>query len=277
MQYLITGLNLNIILLFYNSLPIMNKNAITTTSSPKAAQRASRDTSIFVGGIMRTVTEQDIRWYFEQFGPIFSVTLIPDPKNPTMNKGFCFLSFKSEETKEKALHVKDHIFMNRKITCTSLLKGKKLKEEVTKSTQKKLCVKNIPKKMTEVEFKELFSEFGQIHSVYMVMYKNSKSHAHNAYLVYEDDAVFDRLIRMKSVNYKGKILRIERFSKRDSTQDFSEQLKTDLSSVVSQETERSHSMKPTKSHYFHHLKCENRIENEGDSNLRFNPRMTRRL
>lgn len=220
---------------------------------------------------MGTTTEKEIRQYFSQFGPIYSVTVIPNKNNPSLNKGFCFISFKDSETKKKVLGIKNHFFLDRKITCSSLLKGPKLKEEIARNNSKKLCVKNIPKGMTESEFQTFFSTFGAIHSHYLVTYKNSKVPTHNGYLVFKDNEVFNRLLDLKFVSYHDTWMKIERYSKKESRFEFSENQKTDLSEE-SLELDVNHNVKPTRKQYRREDQCD-APQSHHFSNLRFNIRV----
>ncbi len=242
-----------------------------TSTQATPAVRKNRDTSIFVGGIMGTTTEKEIRQYFSQFGPIYSVTVIPNKTNPSLNKGFCFISFKDSDTKKRALSVKNHFFLDRKITCSSLLKGPKLKEEIARNNSKKLCIKNVPKGMTEADFQTFFSTFGAIHSHYLVTYKNSKVPTHNGYLVFKDNEVFHRLLDLKFVSYQDTWMKIERYSKKESRFEFSENQKTDLSEE-SLELEVNHSVKPTRK-LFQREETNGAHSGHHFSNLRFNLRV----
>lgn len=242
-----------------------------TQAQATSAARKNRDTSIFVGGIMGTTTEKEIRQYFSQFGPIYSVTVIPNKNNPALNKGFCFISFKDSDTKKRVLSIKNHFFLDRKITCSSLLKGPKLKEEIARNNSKKLCVKNVPRGMTEAEFHTFFSAFGAIHSHYLVTYKNSKVPTHNGYLVFKDNEVFNRLLDLKFVSYQDSWMKIERYSKKESRFEFSEHQKTDLSEE-SLELEVNHCVKPTRKQY-QREDINDALPSHHFSNLRFNLRV----
>lgn len=222
------------------------------SSNPKGQTARERDTSIFVGGIIGNVTEREIREYFENFGPIHSVTLIPKKNNKKLNSGYCFISFKDSQTKWHVLAEPEHFLSGRRINCKSLLKGSQLKEEKLKNTSKKLCVKYLPADTSEEEFEEFFSSFGLIHSFYLVNYKNSGARTCNGYIVYKDDAVFRKLLEFKYIKFRQERLKIERYVKHFEREDPPNmQNKPTLAMAV--ETGPLSSVKPTQSMYFNHV------------------------
>ncbi|XP_038671338.1 heterogeneous nuclear ribonucleoprotein D0-like [Scyliorhinus canicula] len=62
---------------------------------------------IFVGGLHPDTPEDKIREYFGTFGEVESIELPMDSKT-NKRRGFCFISFKEEETVKKVLEKKYH-------------------------------------------------------------------------------------------------------------------------------------------------------------------------
>lgn len=67
----------------------------------------ARTKKIFVGGLASTVTENDFREYFGQFGAIIDVVVMYD-HNTQRPRGFGFITYDSEEAVEKVLHKTFH-------------------------------------------------------------------------------------------------------------------------------------------------------------------------
>ncbi|KAG5888433.1 hypothetical protein JTB14_020208 [Gonioctena quinquepunctata] len=61
---------------------------------PKKAK--ARHGKIFVGGLTTDLTDEDIKSYFAQFGKIIEVEM-PFDKTKNQRKGFCFITFESEQ------------------------------------------------------------------------------------------------------------------------------------------------------------------------------------
>jgi hypothetical protein len=213
------------------------------------------------------VTEREIREYFETFGPIHSVTLIPKKNNRKLNSGYCFISFKDSQTKWDVLDESEHFLCGRRINCKSLLKGPQLKEEKMKNTSKKVCIKYLPADTTEEEFETFFSSYGTIHSFYLVNYKNSVADSCNGYVVFRDDAVFRKLLDLRYIKFRQERLKIERYVKHFEREDPPNmQSRPTLSMAI--ETGPLSSIKPTQTLYF--KQCQLRKGADPISNLRFN-------
>jgi RNA-binding protein 39 len=76
-------------------------------SSKKSIQQTPPDgIRIYVGSLMFTITESDLRPIFEAFGPLTSVEIHRDPSTQ-QSKGFGFISFQNREDGETALAALD--------------------------------------------------------------------------------------------------------------------------------------------------------------------------
>ncbi|XP_056643818.1 RNA-binding protein squid isoform X2 [Diorhabda carinulata] len=67
---------------------------------PKKAK--ARHGKIFVGGLTNELTDDDIKNYFAQFGSIIEVEM-PFDKQKNQRKGFCFITFESEQVVNELL------------------------------------------------------------------------------------------------------------------------------------------------------------------------------
>lgn len=235
-------------------------------STSKGLTARDRDTAIFVGGIVGSATEKDLRDYFEQFGAIYSITLIPKKGNRRLNSGYCFISFKESHTKWIVLAVEKHYIYGRRVNCKSLLKGADLKEERSKNSSKKLCVKFLPVGTTERQFENFFSTFGEIHSFYLVTYRNSQNPTCNGYVVFKREEVFRKLLDMKYVQYGADRLRIQRYVKQNSKEHLSG-TQEEPSLLASIECGPLSAIRPTQVSY-HKQGGHSRATHE--SNIRFN-------
>lgn len=54
-------------------------------------------TEVFVGGLARSATADQVREFASEVGDVHSVRLIKDPHNPEQNKGFGFVKYYSRE------------------------------------------------------------------------------------------------------------------------------------------------------------------------------------
>jgi RNA-binding protein Musashi len=71
------------------------------------ATSQTRTKKIFVGGLASTVTEDDFKKYFEQFGSITDVVVMYD-HNTQRPRGFGFITFDSEDAVENVIQKSFH-------------------------------------------------------------------------------------------------------------------------------------------------------------------------
>ncbi|KAL4857414.1 Phototropin-1B [Chlorella vulgaris] len=67
-------------------------------------------TEVFIGGLPRTITEQQLRDFASEVGDVHSAKLIKDPSNPSQNRGYGFIKFYTREAATTALdrlHLKE--------------------------------------------------------------------------------------------------------------------------------------------------------------------------
>ncbi|KAH8517030.1 hypothetical protein H0E87_005112 [Populus deltoides] len=103
---------------------------------------------VFIGGLPKDVIEDELRDLCEVIGEIFEIRLMKD-KDTGESKGFAFVAFKSKEVARKAteeLRSKDY-------------KGKTLRCSISE-TKNRLFIGNVPKDLTEDEFKKIIEEVG---------------------------------------------------------------------------------------------------------------------
>ncbi|KAL1534089.1 heterogeneous nuclear ribonucleoprotein 1-like isoform X2 [Salvia divinorum] len=82
---------------------LINRNSGSMQGSPGPG----RTKKIFVGGLASTVTENDFKTYFDQFGTITDVVVMYD-HNTQRPRGFGFITYDSEEAVDRVLHKTFH-------------------------------------------------------------------------------------------------------------------------------------------------------------------------
>uniref|UniRef100_A0A1D1Y6G9 Heterogeneous nuclear ribonucleoprotein Q n=1 Tax=Anthurium amnicola TaxID=1678845 RepID=A0A1D1Y6G9_9ARAE len=103
---------------------------------------------VFIGGIPRDATEEDLRGLCEPFGEIFEVRLMKD-KDKKENKGYAFITYTSKDAAQKAVEeIHDKEFKGKTLRC-SLSQAKH-----------RLFIGNVPKSMSEEDMKKILEESG---------------------------------------------------------------------------------------------------------------------
>ncbi|GAA0163511.1 hypothetical protein LIER_19356 [Lithospermum erythrorhizon] len=110
--------------------------------------RPSHGSEVFIGGLPRDVSEDDLTDLCEKFGDIFEIKIMKN-KDTGESKGFAFVAFKTKDVAQKAieeLHNTD-------------FKGKNLRCSLSE-TKYKLFIGNVPKNWSDDEFKKVLNDTG---------------------------------------------------------------------------------------------------------------------
>ncbi|GAB2267882.1 Heteroproteinous nuclear ribonucleoprotein Q [Dionaea muscipula] len=103
---------------------------------------------VFIGGLSKEATEEDLRELCEPIGEIHEIRLMKN-KDSGENKGYAFVSFKTKEDGQKAIEeLKNKEFMAKTIRCS------------LSESKHRLFIGNIPKIWSEDQFKKIIHDVG---------------------------------------------------------------------------------------------------------------------
>ncbi|XP_022873955.1 heterogeneous nuclear ribonucleoprotein Q-like isoform X1 [Olea europaea var. sylvestris] len=103
---------------------------------------------VFIGGISRDVSEEDLRELCEPFGEIFEIRVMKN-RDTGESRGFAFVAFRTNDVAQKAieeLHSKE--FKGRTIRCS------------LSETKYRLFIGNVPKSWTDDDFRKVIEATG---------------------------------------------------------------------------------------------------------------------
>ncbi|CAO2814471.1 unnamed protein product [Amaranthus hypochondriacus] len=103
---------------------------------------------VFIGGLPKDVTDEDLRELCEPIGEIFEVRLMKN-KDTGEVKGYAFVAFKTKEDGQRAIdELKNKEFKGKTLRCS------------LSDSKHRLFIGNIPKSLSEDQFKKLIHEVG---------------------------------------------------------------------------------------------------------------------
>ncbi|KAL3832813.1 hypothetical protein ACJIZ3_007549 [Penstemon smallii] len=103
---------------------------------------------VFIGGLSRDISEEDLRELCEPFGEIFEIRVVKN-RDTGESKGFAFVAFGTKDVAQKAieeLHSKD--FKGRTLRCS------------LSESKYRLFIGNVPKVWTDDEFRKIIEATG---------------------------------------------------------------------------------------------------------------------
>ncbi|CAH7677656.1 polyadenylate-binding protein 2 [Phakopsora pachyrhizi] len=133
--------------------------SLTSRTAKRLTFPAPTKNSLYVGNLSAEVTEAELIKVFSQAFPTLTATVCVD-KSTKKPKGYGYVSFSSSEEAEIALREFNHTLVaGRYIRVTKSLRGRPSKVGLPEAN---VFVKNLPKRLTPVEFHDTFASFGEI-------------------------------------------------------------------------------------------------------------------
>lgn len=211
------------------------------------------NTTVFVGGIPGSISQHELSSYFAHFGKITRLEIPIKKVTESVNSGYCYITFATQQSKDAVLRIRDHFIGSRRVTCKHFLNGSNLSAEIQSSNERKLFVKFIPGWVTESDFRAYFEQFGKLESYYMVKYRDpttpeTKSNSSVGYLVYQDRAVSERILSQRVFKIGNKKMQVTRYD-RNYTKIPSNDMSSSHKSQEMLQQENLHHFKPTQVKY----------------------------
>lgn len=148
---------------------------------------------VFIGGLPRDATEEDLRDLCDSVGEILEVRLMKD-RDTGENKGYAFVAFKTKEVAQQAIEeVNGKEFKGKTLRCS------------LSETKHRLFIGNVPKNWTEDDFRRVVEEVGPgVENIELI--KDPQNPSRNrgfAFVLYYNNACADySRQKMSSSNFK---------------------------------------------------------------------------
>ncbi|GAB4830596.1 hypothetical protein Ancab_020362 [Ancistrocladus abbreviatus] len=148
---------------FSNKPQIPRKRRFSTSDCPDGGNYAK----LFVGGVPRTVTEEEIRRLFEEHGNVIEVVLVKD-KRTFQQHEYCFVKYASMEEADTAIATLHNRYMFPGGVDPIRVKYADGERERL-AVQHKVYVNGLNKQASKEEIAEIFSHYGVVEDVYIML------------------------------------------------------------------------------------------------------------
>ena len=150
-------------------------------------------TTLFVGGLPITATEQDLIDYFSQFDQNVQIKIKKKRAQDIVNLGYAYL-VSSPAAKDRIFAQKFHSIAGRQIECSQYLpKGRKRNKHLLDQQQRKLFVKGLRGDRQIKAIREFFSRFGRLQNCYHRHSEDGQVMKQEVCLVYETSKATERV------------------------------------------------------------------------------------
>lgn len=128
--------------------PVGLKDEVDSEKHAELLALPPHGSEVFIGGVPRDATEEELRELCEPLGESCEVKLVKD-KDSKENKGFAFITFLTKDAAQKAIEeIHDKEFKGRTLRCS------------LSQTKYRLFIGNIPKSLTDEEVTKILEDTG---------------------------------------------------------------------------------------------------------------------
>lgn len=189
---------------------------------------------VHVGSIPGNLSCSDLQHYLQTVVQVVRVEAYSTSARGSMNSGSAKVVLASKQDAEKLL-ANPPIIGNRKLKVEKFLVGEERKRHKEANDRKRLFISNLPKRCTDVELHWLFSQFGELDSVYRTRQDSTGIEMNYGYVTYLDEAEAAKVALMSTINYKGVDIKVDRYQKRAAKNTSSSELNGDHPSYGAKE------------------------------------------
>lgn len=175
-------------------------------NNPSLTDEEMEARKIFVGGLSQHTTDDGLRHYFNQFGPVQEIILRKDPYSPNLNRGFGFVIFATKEGIDATLKNQDNHNLDGKRIHVE--KSKPLVGVDTNAT--KIFVTNLAKDTTVESLKEFFSKYGNVTDASVVVDRSSQESRGFGFVAFDSEQSMNNVFNAGLITWNGRTLEIRK-------------------------------------------------------------------
>lgn len=160
------------------------------------------DRKLFVGGLGRNLTENDVKDYFSKYGEVESVNIKVD-QFTGQSRGFAFVTFKVSKVIDELLAAGTHYIGNKKIDPKKVTK-----KQLPLSC--KIFVGGLTPEMTDSVVQDYFSQFGTIVEYQAPMDKKKKQRKGFCFITFESKDIVQKVLKNPKQYISGKAVDVKK-------------------------------------------------------------------
>ncbi|GAB1607232.1 hypothetical protein Ahia01_001006600, partial [Argonauta hians] len=131
---------------------------------------AEKYRKLFIGGLNNETTAESLQQYFEAYGEVVDCVVMKNPSN-NRSRGFGFVTYQSAADLDKAQAQRPHTLDKRALDTKRAMPRDG--SEDTQASVKKMFVGGVEETTSEAEILDLFSPYGRIEKVEMIIDKGT--------------------------------------------------------------------------------------------------------
>lgn len=166
---------------------------------------------IFVGGLNRETTDDELKNYFASFGVVTECVVKRDP-NTGASRGFGFVSFSDPVAVDHVLAESAHVLRGKNID-PKRAKARTGNEECTK-----VFVGGLDPNLDEMEIREYFSRFGKIETLELPFDREKNQRRGFCFISFESSDAVETLCMSAKHNIGGKEVEVKKATPKGSRQ-----------------------------------------------------------
>jgi RNA recognition motif-containing protein len=172
--------------------------------------------TIFVGGLSKNVTNEDLYEYFHPFGNLICANVRTWRNNPKKCKGFAIIVAEDSKTYQNILEA-THNIKGRIVECKKMIFDTDLLEQHNQeSNQRKIFVCGLSKKTTNEDLINYFSNFGPVSIAYIVNHYNGQKSRGFGFVCFSDPQDKNKVFSNGQLFLNGKPIQCLDYMKRPS-------------------------------------------------------------
>jgi RNA recognition motif-containing protein len=156
---------------------------------------------MFIGGLSGQTTPDNLKKYFEQFGPVSECMIMKDAITKR-SRGFGFITFSDSTSVEKVLQLDKHILDEKTIDPKRAFPRQKHPKMVTRT--KKIFVGGLSAETSSDDVKMYFGQYGKVDDAMLMFDKSTKRHRGFGFVTFEHEDIVDKVceIHYHEINKK---------------------------------------------------------------------------